>query len=81
MRFESLQALSTCASAFASIGYYSQTLLSGAADIIARDPIGIGLQVKHCLPFLYDNFPVIKAAHYASSDLSISGHIAHLTGP
>ena len=43
----SLQALSTCASAFASIGYYSQTFLNGAADFIARDPMSIGLQVMH----------------------------------
>lgn len=41
----SLLALSTCSSAFANIGYYSQTMLQGAADLIAKDPIGIGLQV------------------------------------
>ena len=40
-----VQALSTCASAFANLGYYKSRFLDMAADFMARDPVSIGLQV------------------------------------
>lgn len=54
--YDTMQALSTCSSAFANIGYYSQTMLQGAADLIAKDPIGIGLQVGLLLASSFKQF-------------------------